>query len=259
MPAYRRAAFVALVSALAYAQPLTSPKLAFEASDVKVSELGGTPKVEFPPGGKIVANFVTMKELIALAWDKRDEYVTGGPSWLNDEHYDIVAKAPQSAKHGELIMMLQALLFERFKLAAHMEKTVMPVYVLTAGNMGPKLWESTAPLSEEPSCKLQIPQQRKDGLILRTLTCRNAPITELVERLPTVAATYVDQVVVDQTELKGRYDFTLDWAPRRGAPDTDGATIFSAVQAQLGLKLEPRKLPMDVLVIDKVDRVPTEN
>jgi uncharacterized protein (TIGR03435 family) len=275
MSLYRLTVLAALFSVLATAQTLTPPKLAFEVSDVKVSSPGGTPNVDFLPGGKIVANFVTMKELLAVAWSKREEYVIGGPSWLGEEHYDIVAKATPAAKEADLALMLQSLLFERFKLALHMEKKPMPVYVLTAGKKGPKLTESTAPASEEASCKMQLPTERKDGQILRSLICKNAPISALVERLPNVAPAYVDHPVVDQTELKGRYDFTLEWAPRRGgrgavivgggaagevpAPDPDGATIFGAVQSQLGLKLEPRKLPMDVLVIDKLERVPTEN
>jgi uncharacterized protein (TIGR03435 family) len=109
-------------------------------------------------------------------------------------------------------------------------------------------------------------------LILRTWTCTNASLATLAGRLSAVAANYVDQQpVIDQTGLKGRYDFTLEWAPLRAgrgaamrgeappAADPDGPTIFNAIQNQLGLKLEPRKLPANVLVIDRVERIPKEN
>jgi uncharacterized protein (TIGR03435 family) len=227
-----------LLPVLGYPQALRPPKVAFEVSEVKVSAVGGTPNLEFLPDGKIVANFVTMKELIAAAWAKRDEYVTGGPSWLGEEHYDIVAQAPHDAKEEDLLPMLQRLLFDRFKLAAHLERIAMPVYVLSAATNGPKLSESTAPVSDAASCKMQ----------LRTLTCKNAPIRMLVERLP---AAYVDHPVVDQTELKGRYDFAQKWQSE--------AEGFIDAMAQLGLRLESRQVPMDVVVVDRVDRVPTEN
>jgi uncharacterized protein (TIGR03435 family) len=239
--------------------------------------------VEFLPGGKITLKALSIKQLVSMAWDMREEYVTGGAPWLDTEHYDIVAKAPVAVSDSVLMTMAQNLLIDRFRLELHKEKRVMPVFVLTAGKKGPKLQESTAPGTEESSCKLGTPQDRKDGLILRTLVCKNTPISYLAERLPGVAAAYLDQPVVDLTELKGRYDFTLEWAPRhagRGAAargvvppagaaggarepapsaDPEGATIFNAVQSQLGLKLEPRKHPMDILVIDKVERHPTEN
>src|SRR4051812_12631889 len=150
----------------------------------------------------------------------------------------------------------------------HREKREMPVFVLPAGKKV-KLEPSTAAADAKPTCKLMTPQQRKDGLVLRNYTCKNLTSIDLAARLSTVAAAYIDKPVVDETGLDGRYDFTLEWAPRRGgrgngsapppaaapeASDPDGPNIFTAVQGQLGLKLEPHKRSMEVIVVDKVER-----
>lgn len=265
------AGLAALFSGFALAQPATTP-LSFEVADVQVSKPGGKPNGDFLPGGKLLLQYLTMKEMITAAWDLRDDYVTGGPAWLNSEHYDIVAKAAATTPEKDLRLMLQNLLIERFKLEIHHDKKVMPVYALVAGKKGARLKEPAADDAVKPSCKIQTPQQRTDGLILRTFACKKTGMDELTNMLPRIAAAYIDLPVVNLTELKGSYDFTLEWTPRRGvrgaagpagdaptAPDPDALTIFDAVQSQLGLKLEQRKVPMDIVVIDKVERVPIDN
>ena len=276
----KSAGLVALFSGFALAQPATTP-LSFEVADVQISKPGGKPNGDFLPGGKLTLQYLTMKELITVAWDLRDDYVTGGPAWLNSEHYDIVAKAVTTTPEKELRQMLQNLLIERFKLEVHHDKKVMPVYALVAGKKGARLQESAAGDAEKHSCKIQTPQQRTDGLILRSFICKKTGMDVLASMLPNIAPAYIDLPVVDLTELKGFYDFTLDWTPRGGgrgaagrggdapAPgkagdvpttsEPDGVTVFDALQSQLGLKLEQRKHPMDIVVIDKVERIPTEN
>jgi uncharacterized protein (TIGR03435 family) len=175
-------------------------------------------------------------------------------------------------------MMLRNLLIERFKLETHGEKQPMPVFALTVGKRNPKLLPSAAN-DEQPSCKVQTPAQRKDGQLPRTVSCRKQSMDDLANRLPKIAAAYIDRPVIDLTGLKGLYDFTLEWTPRRGvrgpvspggdasakpgevptASESNAVTIFDALQSQLGLRLELRKHPMDILVIDKVERLPIDN
>jgi len=243
-------------------------------ADVQISKPGGKPNVDYLPGGKVILQYVTMKDMVMGAWKLPSDYVTGGPAWLNSEHYDIVAKAHTTrtdTEDDELKAMLQTLLKERFRLEVHFEKKPMPVYALVAGKKV-KLQTSAAGANEKPDCKYQAPQQRNDGQVLRTFACKKVSMQMLAAELRSMAPAYIDRPVVDLTDLKGDFDFTLAWTPRgRNAPvpprnsdaptvsEPDGVTVFDALQSQLGLKLEQRKHPMDVLVIDRVERVPTEN
>jgi uncharacterized protein (TIGR03435 family) len=222
------ACLAALFSGLALAQPTTRP-LQFEVADVQVSKPGGTPNGDFLPGGKLTLQYLTMKDLIAAAWELRDDYLVGGPAWLNSEHYDIVAKAATTTPEKDLRQMLQNLLIERFKLQVHHEKKVMPVYALVAGKKGAKLHESSPDDAEKPSCKIQTPQQRTDGLLLRSFICKKTGVDRLATVLPAIAPAYVDLPVVDLTELKGLYDFTLGWTPRA-----------AGVEPRAGVELPPQ-------------------
>jgi uncharacterized protein (TIGR03435 family) len=164
-----------LFSSLAVAQPATLAALSFEVANVKKSKPGGTPNGEFLPGGKLVLRYLTRKEMITAAWelDRWPERVAGGPDWLNSGHYDIVAKAASSTPEKELRITLSNLLIKHFKLETHMEKKPMPVYALVVGRQG-KLQESTAADVERNSCKVQTPQQRKDGQMIRSRVYRSA-------------------------------------------------------------------------------------
>jgi uncharacterized protein (TIGR03435 family) len=246
----------------------TPARLSFEVADIKVSPAGTQMSFEMLPGGKLTAHGVPMKMMIAAAYEVDDSFVEG-PSWLASERYDIVAKAPHNAPEKDMVQMLQSLLIERFKLEVHRDKKIAAVYALTFAKKTGKLQESAAGDTEQ-NCKLQLPQQRKDGLLLRTWSCTNTNMDNLADSLGQVAAAYVDLPVVNLTELKGAYDFSLEWAPRRagrgaaarGEPpptaDPDGPNIFEAV-GRLGLKLEQRRMPMDIIVVDKMERTPTEN
>lgn len=207
---------------------------------------------------------IPLKELIMQAYKAGD--VSGGPSWLDSERFDIVAKAPPNTTEDTLRLMLQTLLTQRFKLATHWEQKVMTIYALVAGKGGFKLQPSAG--SGPPKCG---PGQGAEGL--NHLVCTNFTMADLTAWLPTrIAPSYIDRPVVNLTGLEGAYDIKLDWVPRPlgGNAATDGAipaasdvaagaTVFDALDKQLGLKLEERKQPMPVIVIDHVERVPTEN
>jgi len=263
------AGLAALWCGAVFGQPAATP-LSFEVADVQVSKPGGPePSGNFLPGGRVELHKVTMKEMIAAAYKVEDDMVAGGPDWLSADHFDIVAKANPKSTENDLRAMLQTLLVERFKLAVHQDKKVVQVYALVVGKGGPKLQESAADDSVKTGCKRDNPNE-PNRLGIR-IACTKMTMADFAEELPNRAAAYIDLPIVDLTELKGAYDFKLVWTPKaalegRKAPDgtvitepAGGLSIFDALQTQLGLKLEQRKHPMPVIVVDRVERVPAEN
>jgi uncharacterized protein (TIGR03435 family) len=157
--------------------------------------------------------------------------------------------------------MLKALLIERFKLATHSDVQPEPGYVLEAGKK-PKLKESAG--TARSDCNIVNTGRRY-------FICQNTTMAQFAERLPGVAAAYIHPPVLDLTEIKGAYDFQVYWTPKGALSNTaakppsdvaptpvDELTVFEAVDKQLGLKLEEQKHPMPVIVIDKVERVPSD-
>lgn len=211
-----------------------------------------------------------MKELIQIAYKEvySAEYIKGGPAWLGDDRFDVVAKAPAGTPTDTARLMLQKLLADRFHLAIHREQRTMPVFVMTVAKRGSKLMDAAG--SGEPNC---VPSITPYNVYHRD--CHNMTMAQLVESLPGFAPLYfTGRPVLDMTDLKGTYDFRLDWTPVNGglaglepsqpgeAPRTfemGGTTIFGTMEKNLGLKLEERKQPMPIIVIDNVDRVPTGN
>jgi uncharacterized protein (TIGR03435 family) len=249
-----------LSSIPAFSQSQTAPP-SFEVADVKVNKSGeARMAVDFLPGGRLSMRNVPMKVMIMLAYHARPDAVTGGPDWLGSDRFDIVAKALQTTSQDDFRRMLQTLLAERFKPAVHKDQKIMPAYALVLGKTGPKLQPSEAALLTEQRCG---PGEGSAGR--KHVDCRHITMAALADTLQEIAPRDIDMPVVDQTGLPGAYNFKLDWTPAVRAaagasPDAAaGPTLFEAVEAQLGLKLENRKLPLPVIVIDQVDRAPAEN
>lgn len=201
-----------------------------------------------------------------------------GPSWLNDRKFEIVAKLPPGATGPQLREMLKSLLRERFHLALHREQRVMPVSVLTVAKSGPKLKESQYPRREiadgfelpptgAPN-ELEVDQQGypnvppNEGAWLVTLRSgrsRTHQLNASMHDLAVILSNRVDRPVTDGTGLTGRYDFTLSWQSSVSVDTEAGPDLESALQQQLGLKLETSKTPVEVLVIDGIEKDPTEN
>jgi uncharacterized protein (TIGR03435 family) len=262
--------------------PATS---AFEAASVKPAapSTDGNVRRSFKgDAGRIDYQNVTLKGLIMRAYGVKD-YQIAGPDWLNSAGYDVVATIPHDATEAQAPLMLQTLLAERFKLTLHHETKDLPVYALVVGKNGPKL--KPAEQEEGFSMRMSPKGRHIDG------KSRLAGLCDFLSRT-------LDRPVVDMTDLKGVYDITLDWAPDdseragmtktameaafspaaggppqavigKGAaigkgsenmPDnTDGASLFTALQERLGLKLEQRKTPADFLILDRAEKVPVEN
>jgi uncharacterized protein (TIGR03435 family) len=200
-----------------------------------------------------------MVDLIRTAYGVDAEKVQGGPSWLDTDRFDITAKAPANTPPDTVKLMLQTLLADRFKLKVHTDNKAMPAFVLSLGKGKPKLKESEG--SADSGCRGE-PQNPAPGTIpSNVVSCHNRTMEQLAQDLRNMAGGYLTNPVVDQTGLKGNWDFTLKWTPRGALPiaGADGISIFDAVDKQLGLKLEAQKLPVPVFVVDSVNERPTEN
>jgi len=203
--------------------------------------------------------YVTLKYCIAFAYGLK-EYQVFGPGWLAGPRFDIVAKGPEGTRREQLPEMMQALLVERFKLEVHHEKKEFAVFVLVTGKSGAKL----KPSPEEPGG----PEGAAFGFSMSAgvgrLEARHCDMTALANTLPRL----VGRPVVDQSGIAGRYDFELEFSPEdmnhMGLADAPpaatepAASIFTSIQ-QIGLRLEPRKIPLDTVVVDKAEKTAVEN
>jgi uncharacterized protein (TIGR03435 family) len=243
----------------------------FEVSDVRVSKPGATGNRRILPSGRIELTSETLRFMLRFALNFDDDRIIGAPKWIDTDKFDVIAKpaAATDVNPETLPLMLKALLVDRFKLATHEEEQSIPVYALVMGKRGLKLKESDG--SVRGSCKDSAGEGRK------IFTCQNTTMAVLADKLRNEAPAYIDHAVLDLTELKGAYDFTLSWTPRGqymagrgGDPGQPGAvasaadpngdlSVFEAIDKQLGLKLELQKHTMQVVVVDHLERTPTEN
>jgi uncharacterized protein (TIGR03435 family) len=213
------------------------------------------------PGGGLSATGVTLKMLMGFAYGVFAYQISGGPAWIGTERWDIEAKT--DGVQGQLPLaqtsaLLRALIEDRFQLKFRRERKEMPVYALVVTKNGPKLKPNPDdPAKAKPSAMFG----RGSG------TFTNSSMAVLAARL----SQQLGRPVIDGTDLKGGYDFTLEWTPAPGegsaesiglppradppSPgESNGPSIFTALQDQLGLKLEPQKGPVDMIIIDHVER-----
>jgi uncharacterized protein (TIGR03435 family) len=234
--------------------------MAFEVATIKPSKPGTPGKAITMRGpGQFATVNTSLADLITFAYGIHLRQVTGGPSWLESDLFDITAKpeAEGIPNANQLKGMIQKLLADRFKLAFHHDKKELSVYAIVVGKNGPKLTKSAGDPNGLP------------GLFFRglgLLPASNASISDLAGVLQSVV---LERPVVDQTGLSGRFDFELKWTPDAsqfggrggGAPQNNPDAppdLFTAMQEQLGLQLKSTKAPVDVLVIDRVEK-PSEN
>lgn len=194
---------------------------------------------------------ITLKNLIAMAYGFDSRLILGGPAWLDDQFYDLVAKLPTGASSDRVPVMLQALLTERFKLALHRDTKEQAVYFMVAGKNGPRLKPAQP---EEDQDARQTRGDRPPIQITRGGILGHSMDTG---RLAGTLALVMGYQVVDHTGLTGIYDINLTWTPEDN--NGFGSELFTAIQEQLGLKLESGKGPVEILVIDHADRDPGQN
>jgi len=247
-------------SATVFAQgpAATAKPAAFEVASVKQNTSGDTEGSIGPRPGGYAATNIPLRLLIVRAYELRSFQVAGGPGWIDSERFDLTARAAEGTPDREILPMLRALLLERFKLVVHTEQREQPVYALVTarsdGRLGPNLKRSTLTCSgqsdQNERCTMGGSFTGGGG----TLKGSGQPLTVLA----THVSTAVDRIVQDRTGLAGRFDFELAWSGSRlnvapGAA-SDLPSVFTALQEQLGLKLESARGPVDVLVIDSAER-----
>jgi uncharacterized protein (TIGR03435 family) len=226
----------------------------FEAASIHTADPGEAGPGDIPrnmdssPGHFIMRN-VPLRYCLEWAWDLKD-YEISGPDWIKSENrYDIVANAPGPATDDQMRLMLRNLLTERFQMKIHRETRNLDVYVLGPGKGDLKVKEASA----DEQTSLGVGQAK--GSVKFT----NQPIS----RFTFMLTRRLDKPTLDETGLKGMYDFTIDLSGLgyNGNPpqDTSAPSVFTTVQQNLGLRLEAAKRPVDILVIDHAEKVPTAN
>ena len=268
---------------------------AFEVASIKPNTSGdGRVMMQNQPG-RFIATNITLRLMIRNAYQLQDFQITGGPSWMASDHFDINAKVPDEfrdqppmrpgAGPGPLQLMIRALLVERFKLTTHTETKDAPIYALilarSDGKLGPNLKRS------ETDCEAVFAAGRRRGgpmpppgppqpgdpmpcgirIGMGNMAVGGAPLSQVANSL----AMFAGRVVLDRTGLTGNYDFNMTWTPDQmpqrppGAPDgppqfngvavdPNGPSLFTAVQEQLGLKLDSQRGPVEVLVVDRAEK-----
>ena len=310
MRAHRRGATLLIVGlintqAIGAQSPAASVgKVTFEVTSIKPNNsLAGLSSMGFPPGGRFMATNISLRELIRLAYGMAPQLLPasqllGGPNWIDSERFDVMAKAGDNAlvasggPSPQMMLMVRALIEDRFKLTVHVEDRELPIYALVMarkdGKLGPHLSRSQEDCSAlraarggiAPSPGSPPPPPPPPGVKPRCgsngspgrLTGSGTTISELSIGLSRAANRFVS----DRTGLTGTFDYQLEWTPDQvptlglpvaaspGAPPppppapVDGPSIFTAVQEQLGLRLESTRGLVNVIVIDRVER-PTED
>jgi uncharacterized protein (TIGR03435 family) len=284
MALIRWMAFFLCAAVVTAQSPPAAPRMpAFEVASVKPNRSGGLGvQIDTPAGDRFTATNVPLRDLIVFAYDVQGLRLVGGPDWIRSERFDIVAKAEQPFPAWSpvgppmaLLQMVRTLLADRFGLVVHQETRELPAYALLVARedrkFGPEI--AASKLECEAGARAgrggppppSAPGQPRCGMMISPgqMLVGGAPMAQFA----TILSNFVQRVVLDRTQLPGTFDFRLSWTPDRipqgppppGAPalppvDPNGASLFSALQEQLGLKLEATRAPLEVLVIDRVER-----
>ena len=241
-----------------YGQQAAAP--AFEVASVRAAEPGqgnqdrggprGKHRVHTTPGNVVIRN-VGLDDIISWAYEA-PFYQLKGPAWMRDTRFDIVAKAAGPATEDDMRVMMQTLLVNRFKLEIHREDKEMAVMVLLVASSGPKLKESA---DQGDSTFQPVPQKK-------AIHFGRMSMHEFCDML----SEPIQKPVIDQTGLKGFYDFTLDATnydspsePGQPQANNDYYLIMRALPDQAGLRIEPRKMNINMVVVDHLEKTPSEN
>jgi uncharacterized protein (TIGR03435 family) len=253
-------------SAIAVASAELSPAPSFETATIKPDTSGsGGSSSGYGRDDRFTATNSTIQSLLQWAFQISGRRIVGGPKWLDSARFDINAKMDQSEfKHVDSVSwnekvlliggLVQRLLVDRFQMKTHWEEREQPVYALVIAKGGSKL----KPVADAQHGSMK---SRNYGKIQAT----DVTPAEVAELLTEGTGNELGRIVVDRTGIQGAFDLDLRWTPESGtspadpsSPATSGPSLFSAIQEQLGLRLEPAKAPVRVLVIDHLE-LPSEN
>lgn len=241
---FRWSAFGLLIVAGVASSAQETPGPQFEVATIRLSAGGPGGFVPGVRNGRFGATNASLKALIGYAYSI-PEMLISGPGWLDSQHFDVTATLPAGASQDQAALMLRALLEERFHLKSHRENVEMNQYILGIGKNGPKFKEL---IPGEP-----IPHPDFGPGTPPTTLMVNGTLADFADSL----GRTIGRPVIDKTALTGRFHLIIRYAGRNAT--TPGPDILTAVREQLGLKLEARKGPVEILKIDSVDKTPTEN
>jgi uncharacterized protein (TIGR03435 family) len=259
-------ALFATLSIAAFAQPAGAPK--FEVASIRVASTdvirdSYTPTLNVAPGATLRMNNLRLREIILLAYNIGRRQLEG-PGWLIDDpvdptdfdRFDVLAKVPQNATKDQIPLMLQKLVADRFHLSMHKDSKTLSTYALNVAKGGLKMEPAGEGDRRVPGCRRNM--YGADGVT--TAVCQSMTSAQLAQQLQTLAPAYFkDAPVVDRTGLTQTYDFTLGWITlAQLAAGEPGPSLFDAV-GKLGLSLDRQKETVEVWVVDRCDKLPTEN
>jgi uncharacterized protein (TIGR03435 family) len=251
---------LALCWALSAGTLLAQP--AFEVASIKPNTSGDRFESVSPvTGGKFTARNVTVAWLLKTAYHVEPFQIAGVPSWGNSERFDVLASAADGNTTPDQIReMIQKLLADRFQVTLHRENREQPIYSLVVGKNGPKLAKA-----KSDTCATSTMENPCGGFRIykRSQMWGN---TVTVKQFAAELTYMMGRMVVDKTGIAGLYDLRVEWTPEHFGPepgtevkpDEANGTLFTAVQEQLGLRLQSEKAPVETLVVDRVSR-PTAN
>jgi uncharacterized protein (TIGR03435 family) len=267
--------FLAVLPVQSIAQSLSVTRPEFEAATVRASK-GGSSGVHATTG-RLTLETVSLRVLVSVAYKTKPSQIVGGPSWTASAAFNVEGKAAEAAGTDVMLLMLQSLLEDRFQLKMHHEAREGPVYELAVARGGHRLKPASDCVLFDPN---HLPRQTAPGEtqvhycgqmsrggddLRRAADGRGVDITPtiglLTPSLTGLLSEVLDRTVINKTGLTGAFDFHLEWAPQLTPPaqsDNEGPSIFTAVQEQLGLRLEAAKGPVDFLVIDHAEK-PSDN
>jgi uncharacterized protein (TIGR03435 family) len=240
------------VRALLLLLPLLLPAQQFDVATIKPNTSGSSlVSMRMPAGGTFTATNASLRMMIARAFKLQSFEITGGPSWLTSDRFDVAAKsANPNLTDDQFRLMVQALLADRFQLTTHRETRTVPVYSLVPAKSGLKL-----PNANPAPCANPALSCGSFGLEATRMEGRGVSMASLTNGL----AALLGRPVIDNTGFPGTFDTTLEFAPLDNpSGDSTRPTLFTVIQEKLGLRLESEKGPSEILVIDRVER-PSEN
>jgi len=247
---------IALAFAVFTAISVHAQRPTFEVATIKRNNSADDNRSVRGNGGRLTITNNPLRNIIRNGWGLQDFQIVGGPDWINTERWDITAKA-EGNPGPQMMVMVQNLLADRFKLVAHKETRELPIYALVFAradhSFGPKLHASSTDCQKEMSAAIARggPPGPNSPLLcgIRSLPGHFQLNAAAIPNFVRILAPFAGRSIVDRTGLAGVYDADLTWNDSE-----EGPSLFTAMQEQLGLKLEAQRGPVEVLVIDSAER-----
>ncbi len=237
----------------------TAATPSFEVASIKPNRTNSPVSFKFEIlGRRLTGRNVTAKLLTRIAWRLQDFQITGGPAWFSSDGFDVDAAAERPVASSQMPLLLQSLLADRFKLTSHRTTRESVVYALVTGKGAPKIKLS----ADQSPFVGDHPEGARDGPALTAANMRvTSPGNLIGEAVPmslfvSLLSQQVGRPVVNKTGLTARYDIDLRWTPD-AADASSGPSVFTAIQEQLGLRLESARGPVEVLIIDHIEKPST--